>query len=235
MRRLIFLGLTMIIGGTLVAQSTPTIPRQSLQTLLPLKYITMQDHQQSVNSRDLTTDVNQANLGNYMLSSLILPGWGERRLGEKTRGTIFTSAEAVLWLGYIGLTAYSNWREQDFKSFAARYANVEPSGKPGQFWVDIGSFDNVRTFNETRLRDRRKDRVYYDTQAYWWDWPSYEIRVKYDKMRIQSRAASRDATFALGAVLVNHLLSALDVTYLYNTHFSSENGEVSYHIQIPLP
>lgn len=235
MKRCIVLGLAFFISGTLNAQLNEPISSQSLQSLLPLKYVTAQNFQESVETENLVPNSGDLTRGSVMLSSLILPGWGERRLGETTRGTIFTSAEAVLWLGYIGLTAYADWRERDFQAFAANYGGVNPSGKNGQFWVDIGAFDNVRSFNETRLRDRRDDRVYQDTEGYWWDWPSYEIRVKYDKMRLQSRAASRDATFALGAVVVNHILSALDVTYLYNTHFSGNNGEISYNIQIPLP
>ena len=235
MKRFIFLGLVFLLSGTLFAQHDEPISTQSLQSILPLKYVTTQHHQEAFAAVDLAPEPGEITRGSVMLSSLILPGWGERRLGETTRGTIFTSAEAVLWLGYIGLTAYADWRERDFQAFAANYADVNPAEKNGQFWVDIGAFDNVRSFNETRLRDRRDDRVYQDTEAYWWDWPSYEIRVKYDKMRLQSRAASRDATFALGAVVVNHILSALDVTYLYNTHFSGANGEISYNVQIPLP
>lgn len=168
-----------------------------------------------------------------MLSSLILPGWGERRMGESTRGTILTSTEVTLWLGYLGLTAYSDWRERDFKAYAADHAGINTANKNGQYWVDLGGYDNINEFNDDQLRNRLPDRIYNDITTYHWDWPNRAIRVQYDRMRIQSRAASKYATFAIGAMVVNRIISALDVNYLYNTRLSADNSGVAYTVLIP--
>lgn len=169
-----------------------------------------------------------------ILGSLLLPGTGERMMGADGRGTLFTSMEAGLWLGYIGLTLYSHWRKQDYKAYAVQYAGVSGGDKDEKYWIDVGTYDNLDAFNDQRLRERTIEEVYPDEPAYRWDWVSRDHQVKFDRMRIQSRKAAKFASFTIGAVILNHIASALDATYLYNSQVSMQGDAVSYRIEIPL-
>ena len=235
MKRIVVLSLILLFGAQLSAQ-LPSPGKNNTGAFLPFKYMTDQSQpvKQTAWSQSGEAVQQPPSRGAYMLRSLILPGWGERQLGYNTRGTLFTSAEVAIWLGYIGLTAYSDWRERDYMAIAADEAGVNTADMDGQYWVDIGGYDNMHDYNEERLRDRLPERVYDNEAAYGWDWPDRETRVLYDRMRIQSRAASKYATFMVGAMVVNRVLSALDVTYLYNTSFSATDGGVAYSVEIPL-
>ncbi len=169
-----------------------------------------------------------------ILSSLLFPGTGERMLQADERGVLFTGTEIGLWLGYVGFRLYSGWREDDYQAYATQYAGVRGTNKDEQYWIDVGTYDNLDKFNEQRLRERSIEDVYPDQPAYRWDWDSYAHQLRFDQMRIQSRRAAKLASFTLGAVVLNHIVSALDVTYLYNARIQVGSGEVSYLVEVPL-
>mgnify|MGYP005839087093 CR=1 FL=1 len=169
-----------------------------------------------------------------ILASLVFPGWGERMLGEDTRGTVFTSTEAILWLGFIGLSAYESWRVQDYQTYAKNHAGIKAAGKDGQYWIDIAGYDNIHNYNDIQLQNRNPERVYPVTPEYTWDWESYDDRYRYDSIRIESRKVSQYTTFTAGAIVFNHLLSALDVSYLFNSNLQATDNSISYNIDVPL-
>ncbi|MCF7805173.1 MAG: hypothetical protein K9N46_12990 [Candidatus Marinimicrobia bacterium] len=230
---LIVAGLLLLFQGTVSAQSVihtdQEISTIGFKYLQPGERVQFQQQQPELERMDAPVSKKKA-----VFASLILPGWGERLLGVENRGAIFSSTETALWLGFIGFTAYGNWREQDFKSYATHKASVNPAGKDGQYWIDIAGYDNIREYNEVQLRDREPDRVYPNTSEYQWNWESFNARYRYDTMRIDSRKSEQYATFVIGAIVFNHLASALDVTYLYNTRFLSDGESMSYSISVPL-
>jgi len=200
---------------------------------MSVENVELQPHMNAESAAD-TKDLRTRNRGRATLSSLLLPGSGERLLGADTRGAIFTGTEVALWLSYIGFSLYSQWREDDYQAYAAEHAGIHPGGKSSQYWIDIGTHDNLNVFNEGRLRDRAIEEVYPDRPEYRWDWENYDHRLRYDEMRLESRRTAKLASFTIGAIIVNHLASALDVTYLYNTRIRVDAEQVSYQIEIPL-
>jgi len=184
---------------------------------------------------DLTGDFVQTGKKKAILASLILPGTGERMLDADARGTFFTATEAVLWLGLLGFSVYSDWREQDYQSYAKHHASVDARGKDGQYWINIAGYDNIHEYNTVKLQNRSPEDVYPITEKYSWDWESFDARYKYDTMRIESRVVSQYATFMVGAIVFNHLASALDATYLYNSRLEATENSVAYRIGVPLP
>jgi len=183
---------------------------------------------------DQTEQSPNISKGQVVLASLILPGWGERLMGDTGRGAMFSGTETALWLTFLGANVYSQWRIQDYKSYAAQHAGVRVGNQNGQYWIDVAGSENIYSYNEDRLRDRRPDRVYPLTSHYTWNWDEHAHRIQYDLIRIQSRRAGEYVTFALGGIVINHLLSALDATYLFNANFQASPENVSYQISIPL-
>jgi len=144
--------------------------------------------------------------------SLLLPGWGQHYTESKTMMRAFIASEAVLWASFIGFTAWSNWLESDFRSFASDHAGVDTKNKPSDYFVDIGIYGSIDQFNQDRLRNRDVAGLYTDRPAFFWQWDSEENRLKYANLRVRSSRANNRADLTLGAIFANHVISAIHST-----------------------
>ena len=52
--------------------------------------------------------------------------------------------------------------------------------------------------------------------GYEWSWDSEENREEYDQMRIVSGLSKKYSKFAVGAMIANRIVSAIDVLYIQN-------------------
>ena len=150
--------------------------------------------------------------------SLILPGAGEHYLGKHTLARAFFATEVTLWLSYFAFRQYGKWMRDDALAFAATHSAAEIQGKPSQFFVDIGNYIDVYQYNDAKLRFGEYEKV-YDEQNYFWYWDLDENRRKFENMRIAGDRALNRATFVIGAVFANHLISAIHApwqTHRYN-------------------
>ena len=155
------------------------------------------------------------------LQSLVIPGWGQRYAGRGTTvGTINFLTDVTLWGVVIGYGAYGNWRKDTYIAFAATHAEVNTQGKDHQYYVDIGNYQNLDQFNEQQRRDRDFDQLYLSS-GYWWEWDSTPNRLEFKRIRIQSDNALNNRYYVLGAVLLNHLISAIHASrQAYNVEHS---------------
>ena len=138
--------------------------------------------------------------------SLILPGWGQHY--ANSGGGRFIAAEAGLWIGYLGLNRLADVREDRFHIQAAEYASARSRGKGRQFLDDLGFYDSRLQHNQFALREDGPSAEVYTTLSDW-EWRSAEARERYRDMRNGSQLASRQALYATGMVVANHLLSAI--------------------------
>lgn len=159
-----------------------------------------------------------------ILRSMILPGWGERYLGADRASGYFFTNEAGLWLSILGMNRYGNWRKEDYKAYAAAHAGVDNTGKLDRYYVNVSNYSNIRDFNEAKRRNRTPSKVYPETPANSWEWDSEESRMEYDSLRLQSEKAGVAITFISGALVVNRLLSIIDVIYKYNKSVGGETA-----------
>ena len=162
----------------------------------------------------------------------MIPGTGEFSLGNKTRGEIFSLVESALWITTIGSFLMSNIDQRKFQAFASEHANVFVSGKDKEFWVDIGNYDTRETFIQEHLRFRDNDAVERYKNPDWsytedikWDcdWKgSTSQRESFESMRISSDRWALLGKFFIGGIVLNHIVSAIDVLYLQNRFLSTE-------------
>lgn len=139
--------------------------------------------------------------------SLILPGMGELYADNFGTGKYFLIADGVLWLTYAGLSVSSTWVQGDADLYVTQHAGAALSGKGEQFRVDVGNYMTVYEYNEAKLRAREYANV-YDPVQFYWSWDSDPNRNAYRDLRISSDRLERNATFVLGALVVNRLISA---------------------------
>lgn len=148
------------------------------------------------------------------LLSLALPGAGEYYAGSKKMARIFLGAEILLWATYFTFRAYGNQKKDDYQSYAVAHAGIDPSGKDHAYFVNIENYDNIRDYNEAKLRQRDVSAVYPETQEYAWDWDSDASRQRFERLRYSSDAAYTRALFVIGGVILNHVISGIDAARL---------------------
>lgn len=171
--------------------------------------------------------------GKAFLYSLLLPGAGEYYVGNKTMAKAFFFTEIILWASAISFDSYSNWKRDDMYVYAATHAGAHAEDKPAQYFVDIGNYDNIYEYNDAKQRQREFYKVYSE-EEYYWSWDSPANRDKFENMRISSDRAHNRAIFAIGGIIANHLVSAIDAvwqSYRYNKRIQNEQNLESMRLR----
>ncbi len=160
------------------------------------------------------------------LFSLLVPGLGELYSGAKKRGIAFLGIEIASWISYGIFRDRGNDIEKEFRAFAdqnwgrERYlewlssgstrgdtTHVLPSKEEDiqQYYELIGKYDQFVYGWEDRSKgpnsDGSFDRTYTVTSV---------IREQYEDRRDDSNRNLKRASFSTGAVLFNHVVSAVD-------------------------
>lgn len=170
--------------------------------------------------------------GKAFFMSLLIPGWGQRYAGADLKSGVFFGAEVGLWLTFAGFKTYSNWREDDYRNYAATHAGVHLDGKSSTYFIDVGNFDSIYEHNEYRLRQRNTIDYYYDIDTYYWDWENEAHRDKFDQLRISSDTADNRATFALGMIVANHIISAIEAVWSVHQYEKSQSASLEWDVQL---
>jgi hypothetical protein len=142
-----------------------------------------------------------------VVASLILPGMGEWYAGSFESGKYHLIAEGGLWLAYTGFRTHANWIQQDAQTFAGQHAGANFDNKDDQYAVNIGNFLSTEEYNQAKLRDRQDDLVYV-ADPYQWQWDTDASRAQFKNLRIRSGEIRNNSKFIIGAIVINHLLSA---------------------------
>jgi hypothetical protein len=160
-----------------------------------------------------------------VVASLLVPGMGELYAGSFETGKYYLMAEGGLWLTYSGFRMHSNWLLQDAQTFASQHANANFNNKDDQYSVNIGNFNTTAEYNDAKSRNRDYELMYQSTNPdYQWNWDTDANRLRFKDIRIQSGDVKNNAKFIIGAVTVNHLLSAFFAgkkTAAYNRSLSA--------------
>ena len=123
-------------------------------------------------------------------------------------GTVHFVTDVTLWGAVAGFHAYGTWKKDAYKPYAATHASITSGGKEHQYYVDIGNFHNRDQYNEQQRRDRDFDELYLSSED-WWEWDSNPNRLRFKRLRIQSDNALNNRYYALGAIFLNHVFSAI--------------------------
>jgi hypothetical protein len=169
--------------------------------------------------------------GKAFLRSLILPGWGERYVGEKKSGEIFIGSEIGLWLFWGSLRLYQNWEENGMFTFATGHAGVTGAhSKSDQYLIDLGNYTSVFEYNQEQLRNRNLSGLYNATLDYWY-WDSESSRQKYHSLRVSRDETRRNAGFVIAGVVVNHLVSAINALRLARQHNKNLTQKINWQLR----
>jgi len=179
--------------------------------------------------------LSQQTARGLLLRSMVLPGWGEHRLNYHQRGYALNSSELLGWVTYAVLLYFGNSAEKDMRAFAATHAGIDPRGKDIYYYTDIGNYNTLYEYNYQKLRYRQYASLYPDTDSYFWAWDSDASRREFDGLRYDSQQLLHLASFALGGLIVNRIVSMIDVIALtkdrLETPLSNVQATVLPHAQ----
>jgi len=178
------------------------------------------------------------------IKSAIIPGWGEYELNRNSRGNFFITTEVI----GIVLTSFSFVRSNNisttYRAIAAKHANVNVGRKNHQFWVDIGNYNSQLDYNDEHLRWREFDNLYPNEANWDWDWDTEDKRKEFEKLRVESDRMKLVGKFFIGGIVLNHIISVIDVYYLKNislketvefsTYINPVNNALVYTIKLNL-
>jgi hypothetical protein len=169
--------------------------------------------------------------GLAMIYSLFVPGMGQLYTKRFDVGKYFLISEAALWTAFASFTVYGNWLLKDAYNYASTHAGVIQSNKAkdDNFWINIANYDNVEQYNNDMLEKGNYDNVYYPGTGFDFYWDSVPNREIYRSDKLAGDRIKTDRLFVVGAILLNHVISAISAIVLTNKYNSGEgtNGGVS--------
>lgn len=175
---------------------------------------------------------NKKNIGLAALYSLLLPGMGELYVGEYNVGKYFTITEGGLWITWAAFQLLGNWVRSDARAYAIQYAGISAEGKSDQFYVDIGNFRSMHQYNEQVLRSRDPYKIYDSNLGYFWNWDTPERQEQYRQLRVSSDRILNNSQFVAAAIVVNHLVSAINAGRMALSHNKRQQEQVNIRARI---
>lgn len=175
-------------------------------------------------------NASKKNPGVAILLSMLLPGMGELYANGYESGKYFTLADGVLWGVFIGFNTYGSWKEDNYKSFAQSKAGINNEGKDADYYANIGVYISVDEYNKVQELNREFSKAYYNSSDYW-KWQNESDRKEYRNMWSSSESAYNNVRFAVGALILNRLISAINAVRLvssYNKNLESQT-DLSYY------
>ncbi len=150
-----------------------------------------------------------------MLASAALPGTGQQYLGKSKSALAFFGVELLSIFGAVFLEKYSRQLENDAHGYAAMHAGVDVRGKDDRFWTAVGKFADMNEYN-TNLRLNRDNEYLYTSESMNWKWENDELsseqyQKRYNDLREVSRKIHTVASVCLGAMIINRVVSIVDI------------------------
>ena len=164
--------------------------------------------------------------------SLLLPGWGELSLDQKSRGQKLLAADILLWLTVLNGKNLSKNYESDYRAFGSEHAGVDWKHTDYLFAVDIGYYNKLDDYNSAKARQRSLEMetdpngdlireyghsIYPENGDFDWEWDNSTNRQSYKDMRVSSANWDKYANFAIAGLIINRVVSVINVIYLEKT------------------
>jgi hypothetical protein len=175
-----------------------------------------------------------------VLYSLLLPGLGDWKLGNKNRATVFFAIEGLIWVSYATFQVQGGNYEDEYESLAVRFAGVAGTDHSDDFYATIRDYDSSEEYEA----DIKNEGRYYDTGSealdqYFienrvddyqpWLWASTDRRLQYSETRSASKTAYRRADYMIAAAAANRLVSAV---FAYAAARSAAQHEVGLNLDV---
>ncbi|MFA5498184.1 MAG: hypothetical protein WC327_01380 [Candidatus Cloacimonadia bacterium] len=181
-----------------------------------------------------------------LLKSVIIPGWGELTSNSNS-GYIFLLTELFLWSSRYYFLEESKVCRKDAISYALAHSGIAPGSYDKEFLDLMGRYNSSGFepggYNESVFRkaqslypdDEEKFNKYLNDntitdESLSWSWESKDHRRRFSIKRKNANHNTDYAKAVTGAIVANHLLSALNATRIAALHNKKNRIEVSVDI-----
>ncbi len=164
-----------------------------------------------------------------IMYSLLLPGMGELYAGDYTIGKYLTAADGVFWGVLIGFETYGQRQEDNYKAFAQSNGGVTLDGKDEDFFARVGSYMSVDEYNTVQELNREYSKS-YNVDTHYWGWESNDKRKEYRNLWTSSEQAYNNVRFAVGALILNRIVSVINAVRVVNKHNKNLSQELGWNL-----
>ena len=164
--------------------------------------------------------------GGNIIRSLAMPGWGELHMNENSRAKFFFTSEAlILATHFLGSSFNKSYIDQ-YTGFAELHADIDMDGRDYDFIIDMSNYDSMADHDTDvgSYHGENFSNYQYNNDAYNWEWDSTENRLEFDRMRRNSLTSEMVADFALAGLIINRIVSMIDVVYLNKKNSNIDLG-----------
>jgi hypothetical protein len=170
-----------------------------------------------------------------MCASLVLPGLGQQYLGQKGRALAYFSADALFIFGAVYCNRNATQIFNSAKAYAWDHANVAGGGNVGdKFWQNVRYYDESDGLNQSISRGYNKEQelIYrgqdhdYLAPNLQWRWDDPANRTTYGTFLDRSQAYQVAASFFIGAMVLERLISLVDARFAAQHQASSPHSSV---------
>lgn len=164
-----------------------------------------------------------------ILYSMLIPGMGELYANAYNSGMYFTITDGILWGVFAGFNIYGKWKEDNYKSFAQVKGGINTDGKDSDFYATIGIYISIDEYNRVKELNREFYNV-YNPATHYWNWSSDNQRKEYREMWLSSEQAYNNVRFAVGALILNRIISAINAVRLVSAYNKNISSELSWNV-----
>lgn len=232
MKYFIAIAVVLTLSSQLISQGIKLRLNETKPVESKLNSLTGADYTQTVQNNlfdSVTTPKEKTSVrrstkspGLAFIYGLFIPGMGHVYSNKFSSGKYFMISEAALWLTYAAFTIYGNWLIDDSYTFASNHAGIKVDGKDkdDKFFVNVANYNNVEEYNNEKLRFGLYEEVYLPGTGYDFYWDSEANRKLYRDDKIGGDRTLNDRLFVIGAVLINHVVSAISAVFAANSYNS---------------
>jgi hypothetical protein len=146
-----------------------------------------------------------------MFLSLLVPGLGQYASGSPGYAKAFIATELAIWGSYYYNTLMKQSKRQDYLTFAATHAGVNPAGRGTSYLNAVGAFASAFEYNGYQLT--KENPVLYSGSLEW-HWDSDPSRQRFKQLREDELDFENNLKYCVAGTVLNHLLAALHASKL---------------------
>ncbi len=218
--------LLIFISSLAFAQQIQTVSIQNLKHEISSVPVSEDETQLNFNLDD-----SKKSVGLGVIYSLLLPGMGELYADAYDIGKYFTIADGVLWGTFIGMNVYSNWKENDYKSYAESRAGISNENKDENYYATISAYSDIESYNNEKALERNFEEM-YDPDNYFWKWSTETERESYRDMWTSSEQTKNDIRFIVGGLILNRVASAINAARLVTSYNNRLKEDLSWNFSV---
>jgi hypothetical protein len=153
--------------------------------------------------------------------SLVLPGMGHYYTDKPKSALVYLSVDFASLFGALVFYGMADTQEKNARSFAASAAGIGSAPSGDAYWRRIGAYMDAAEYNESVELSRGDADDLYNDPENWWRWADKDQQDKYNDLRQKARNFRVASSFFVGALVVNRILSIVDIRVFRKKSLSS--------------